>query len=952
MKKLSILAVLTASMLIPSQMKAQQQMPQLPLDTAVIFGKLPNGLTYYIRHNEEPRERAYFYIAQRVGSVQEEEDQRGLAHFLEHMCFNGTTHFPGNNIVKYCESIGVKFGNNLNAYTSTDETVYNIDDVPVNDNNIDSCLLILRDWSDGLLLLPEEIDKERGVIHEEWRMRTSAQMRILNRNLETLYPNSRYGKRMPIGLMSVVDNFEPQTLRDYYEKWYRPDLQGIIVVGDFDAKDMEKRIQKTFGDVEMPENPAEFKRFDVPATTEPIYVIDKDKEMERTIIEVMFKTPAIPYEMNNTTAAIAQSFLRGIIGRALSARLAELARKDDCPFAAADCGFDNYLLAKTEDCFVGAIIPKEGRDKEALTMLMQEIERARRFGITGTEIFRARQQIMSSVERSYDNRDKQYSSYYVNKAVRHFIDNRSYPGLEAEYELYKQIDQQLDQMGVQIFSQMMAQAAASIDTNFVFLAMYPDKEGLTLPTADEMKQVIADVRKAKLEPYVDNVKNEPLISKLPKKGKIKKESQADFGYKMWELANGARVFFKQTDFSNTEVRMLAISWGGNATITDPALLPTIKTFNGVIGSTGLGNFTTTELSKKLAGKQVSLSPSLSTYQEYLSGNSTPKDLRTLFELIYMRFQEPANDVDGFNSYIARMRTSLENAEKDPMNAFNDSINASIYDHNPRQMDIKLGDLDKIKYDDARRIYSERFKSAGDFDFIFTGAFNTDSLRLFVEQYIASLPGVKKREPRPTEQIETYHQGTVTNRFERTMETPQAWFYQFWHGERKFNQAEQIAANAYGSILRQRYTKTIREEKGFAYSVSASAGLGRGVKDGLYVEIYCPFTPVKCDSVAMLVRQSIDDIAANGVTAEELSNFKLFQKKQFDNNQRQNGYWAGLIEDKLEWDIDGRTEYEAILEKLSSDDIRNFVKDVILPANNCITIIMLPDDFTEKELHER
>ncbi len=949
MKQLTLIAAIAASMLMPSQMKAQQ-VPQLPLDTAVVFGKLPNGLTYYIRHNEEPRERVYFYIAQRVGSVQEEEDQRGLAHFLEHMCFNGTTHFPGDSIVKYCESIGVKFGNNLNAYTSTDETVYNIDDVPVNDNNIDSCLLILRDWSDGLLLLPNEIDKERGVIHEEWRMRTSPQMRILNRNLETLYPNSRYGKRMPIGLMSVVDNFEPQTLRNYYEKWYRPDLQGIIVVGDIDAKDVEKRIQKLFGDVQMPENPAKFERFNVPSTPEPIYVIDKDKEMDRTIIELIYKTPALPYEMCNTTTYYVQSFVRSIVEIALNARLAELARKDDCPFAVAECYFDNYLLAKTEECFIGATIPKEGRDKEAVALLMQEIERARRFGITGTEAFRARQDIMSSAERRYDNRDKQYSSYFVNKAVRHFLSNRPYPGIAAEYDLYKSLDEQLG--NTNIYSQLMAGAAASIDTNFVFLAMYPDKEGLELPTVDEMKKIITDARAAEVEPFVDNVKDEPLIAKLPKKGTIKKESPSDFGYTMWTLSNGARVFFKQTDFSNTEVRMVATSWGGNATIKDPAMLPTIKTFNSVIGSTGLGNFTTTELDKKLAGKQVSLRPSLSTYQEYLSGSSTPKDMRTLFELIYMRFQEPANDVDGFNSCMARMRTSLENAAKDPMTAFSDSINATLYDHNPRQMDIKIEDLDKVKYEDIRRIYSERFKSAGDFDFIFTGAFNTDSLRLFVEQYIASLPGVKKREPRATEQLETYHRGPIENRFERTMETPQAWFYQYWHGERKFSPAEQLTANAYGSALRQRYTNIIREEKGFAYSVSASAGTGTGIKEGFMVEIYCPFTPAKCDSVSMLVRQSIDDIAANGVTAEELNSFKLYQKKQFDNNQRQNGYWSNLIENKIEWNVDGYSVFEANLEKLSSDDIRNFVKDVILPANNCITVIMLPDDFTEKELHER
>lgn len=938
--------ILSAGAMLASMALAAQQ---LPLDTAVVFGKLPNGLTYYIRHNEEPRERAYFYIAQRVGSVQEEEEQRGLAHFLEHMCFNGTTHFPGNNIVKYCESIGVKFGNNLNAYTSTDETVYNIDDVPVNDNNIDSCLLILRDWSDGLLLLPEEIDKERGVIHEEWRMRTSATMRILNRNLETLYPNSRYGKRMPIGLMSVVDNFAPQTLRDYYEKWYRPDLQGIIVVGDFDAKDMEKRIQKTFGDVEMPENPAPFERFDVPMTPEPIYVIDKDKEMQRTIIEVMFKLPALSFEAKNTTTAFVMNFAWSVVDNALNARLAELAQKEDCPFTAAECYRDNYLLASTEDCFVAAVVPKEGRDKEALGMLMREIERARRHGLTGGEVFRAKEEILSQKERQYDNRDKQRSNYYVNKAVRHFLDNNAYPGIEKEYEFYKMISQQLN---VTMFSQMIANAAHSIDTNFVVLALYPDKEGLVIPTIDEMKQLVADARTADVEPYVDKVKDEPLISKLPKKGKIVKEQPALYGYTMWTLSNGARMFFKQTDFSNTEVLFGAHSWGGYVTSLDANMIPNYNLFNGVISATGLGNFTNTELNKKLAGKQASMSSNLGTYQESLSGSSTPKDMRTMFELAFLKFQQPTNDVDGFNSYIARMRTSLENAEKDPMNAFNDSINTTLFDRNPYCMSTKLADLDKVNYEQIRQLYSERFKSAGDFDFFVTGAFNIDSLRLFTEQYIASLPKAKKRELRATEQIETYHQGPITNRFERKMETPQAYLFQYWHGEHKYNEKEQLAANALGSVLRTRYIKSIREEKGFAYSVSASANLGTGIIEGIELQISCPFTPSKCDSVIMLIREELDNIAANGVTDEELNNFRLYQQKNYANQQRMNGYWSSQIINNIKWGYDTHTNFEKNINSLTSDDIRNFLKDVVLSANNCITVIILPDDFTEKELGEQ
>ncbi len=943
MKNFCAIAVATASMFVSSNLMAQQ-MQQLPLDTAVVYGKLDNGLTYYIRHNEEPRQRANFYIAQKVGSVQEEESQRGLAHFLEHMCFNGTEHFPGDSIKKYCENIGVKFGANLNAYTSTDETVYNIDDVPVTSDHIDSCLLILRDWSDGLLLLPEEIDKERGVIHEEWRMRTSASHRILNRNLETLYPGSRYGKRMTIGLMSVVDNFEPQVLRDYYEKWYRPDLQGIIVVGDIDVKDVEARIKKLFGDVKMPENPAPFERFEVPNTSEPIYVIDKDKELQRTSIEIMFKTDPLPLEMNNTALFYAQNFAWSAISHVINTRLDELTQQPDCPFIGAQCGIEEYVLSKTKECFYGYVIPKEGKDKEAVNLLVKEIERARRFGLTGTEVYRAHESILSSKETQYNNRDKQYNSYYVNKSVRNFLDNAPFPGIETEYELYKTFAQQYT---AEVYSSLLASVTASVDSNFVLLGMYPDKEELAIPTIDDMKEAVTSARNAELEPYVDNVKDEPLIPNLPKKGKITKEQPADFGYTMWTLSNGARVFYKQTDFSNTQIIMSAQSWGGECTISND-YIPTIQVFSTVLSYTGLGNFTSTELQKKLAGKQANVSSYLDTYEEGLSGSSTPKDLRTLFELTYLKFQEPANDTNGYNSCMAMIRTSLENAEKNPMNSFNDSINATLYDHNPRFSRIKVADLDKVKYEDIRRIYKERFQSAGDFDFYFAGAFDVDSLRLYTEQYLASLPGLKKREARTTEQLETYHQGPVTNKFERKMETPQAYFWQYWHGERQFTEKGQLTANCFGSILSQRYIKTIREDAGFAYSVSASAGMGRGIKEGFMLEIQCPFTPAKCDSVELLVRECIDDIAKNGVTETELNDFKQYQLKNFASNQRYNNYWNNIIVNKITWNIDQNTDFENRVNSITSDDIKAFVNDNVLKANNCITVIILPEDLTETE----
>ncbi len=943
MKKLCTIAALAVGLFAPAMLDAQQ-MQQLPLDTAVVYGRLDNGLTYYIRHNELPRERVNFYIAQKVGSVQEEEDQRGLAHFLEHMCFNGSEHYPSGEIVKYCESIGVKFGANLNAYTSTDETVYNIDDVPVSGSNIDSCLLILRDWSDGLSLLPEEIDKERGVIHEEWRMRTSAQMRILNRNLESLYPGSRYGKRMPIGLMSVVDNFEPQVLRDYYEKWYRPDLQGVVIVGDIDVKDMEARVKSMFSDIKMPENPAPFEYYDVPNNAEPIYVVDKDKEMTNIIMQLMFKTDPLPIEQNNTMMRYANDFAWSVIANVLNARLSELAQKPDCPFIDAQCCLDEYLLSKTKSCFATAVVPKEGHDKEALSVLVKEVERARRFGLTETEVSRAHETIVNGKESQYNNRDKQYNSFYTGKCVRNFIDNVAFPGIDTEYEIIKMLAQQYN---AEVYSLLLANVTASIDSNFVFLAEYPEKDGLVVPTADELKEVIVNAHNAELEAYVDNVKEEPLIPNLPKKGKITKEQPADFGYTMWTLSNGARVFYKQTDFNNSQVVMSATSWGGDCTLSND-YIPAIQLFNTVISYTGLGNFTRVELQKKLAGKRASVGSSLGTYDESLSGNSTPKDLRTLFELTYLKFQEPANDTNGFNSCMAMARTSLENVEKNPMNALNDSINATYYDHNPRFMQIKVGDVDKVKYEDIRRIYKERFKSAGDFDFFFTGAFDVDSLRLFTEQYIASLPGVKKRESLATEQLETYHQGSITNKFERKMETPQAYLWQHWHGERQYTEKEHNVVNCMGSILSMRYLKKIREEAGFAYSVSASAGMGRGVKEGFGLEIQCPFTPAKCDSVVLLVRECIDDIAKNGVTDNELNDYKQFQLKDYADAQRQNGYWSGLIVDKIKWNMDQHTDFENRINSITSDDIKAFINDGLLKANNCITVIILPEDLAEKE----
>jgi zinc protease len=440
MKTKKFFAVLLLTVVGTVTMVAQMQMPQIPVDPDVRIGKLDNGLTYYIRHNNWPENRAEFYIAQKVGSIQEDDNQRGLAHFLEHMAFNGSKHFKGNDLLRWCESIGVKFGTDLNAYTSIDQTVYNISNVPTTRESIvDSCLMILWDWADGLLLEQEEIEKERGVIHEEWRLRTSAQMRMIERDLPKLYPGSKYGYRMPIGLMEIIDNFERPFLQAYYEKWYRPDNQGIIVVGDVDVDKVEQKIKTMFSQIAKPgPDAAKLEAVDVPDNAEPIVVIDKDKEQRIDMVEVMFKHEAIPDSVKGSLEYLVANYLKNVALGMLNSRLNELGEKPDCPYLQAGVGDGTYLLSKPKDAFDLSIVPKEGQMNAAVKAVITEARRAAEFGFTATEYGRSKANTLSSLDKQYSNKDKRYNSQFVNQYVQHFLSNEPIPSIDDYYQLMKQ----------------------------------------------------------------------------------------------------------------------------------------------------------------------------------------------------------------------------------------------------------------------------------------------------------------------------------------------------------------------------------------------------------------------------------------------------------------------------------------------------------------------------------
>ena len=528
-----------AAMTMMAAPAVAQQMPPIPVDPDVRIGKLDNGLTYYIRHNDYKKDRADFYIAQKVGSILEEDDQRGLAHFLEHMCFNGTEHFEGNNLISYLETIGVKFGANLNAYTGVDETVYNISDVPVvRESIVDSCLLILSDWADGLTLDPEEIDKERGVIHEEWRTRSSAMMRMYETSLPEIYQGCRYGYRLPIGTMEVVDNFPYQALRDYYEKWYRPDQQGIIVVGDIDVDKVEAKIKELFSPIEMPADPAERIYYPVPDNIEPIVVVNKDKEMQNYQIELYHKHAAVPAEAKTDVSYLFYNYMLSMAEDMINARFIELTTKPGSPCMYAMSSDDNFILAKTAQSFTTYGMSDAAGLDSTMAMLVRETERVRRHGFTASEYDRARNEYLSLLEKAYNNRDKQENEYYVKQYQLNFLDGEPIPSIEDEYNMMKQY---AGMIPVEAVNQLMPALIA--DTNVVVIVSCPEKEGMRIPTKDELLGVINATLAEDIAPYVDSTPTEPLMSEeqMPAGGTIVDEKDGVFGSKVLTLSNGIKV---------------------------------------------------------------------------------------------------------------------------------------------------------------------------------------------------------------------------------------------------------------------------------------------------------------------------------------------------------------------------------------------------------------------------
>ena len=919
----------------------QMQFPPLPVDKNVRIGQLDNGLTYYIRHNKLPENRAEFYIAQKVGSILEEPQQRGLAHFLEHMAFNGTKNFPGDDkglgVIPWCETVGIKFGTNLNAYTSIDETVYNISNAPIDRTGVlDSCLLILHDWSNYILLKDDEIDKERGVIREEWRSRNSGMLRVYTDLLPTIYQGDKYADCMPIGSIDVINNFPYKDIRDYYHKWYRPDLQGIVIVGDIDVDTVEAKLKAVFADVQKPVNPAERTYYPVADNKEPIVAIGTDKEVDDPSIEIYFKQDATPDSEKNNVGYLASQYMTSMISSMLNARLSELVQSANPPFTRASSYYSDFFVAKTKEAFALSASSKADGIETALKTLLQETERARRFGFTESEYARARANYLQSLESAYNEREKTKHGSYVREYVQNFLNGEPIPGIEAEYAMMNQLAPNIP---LQAMNMVMQQLVP--DSNQVVIIAGPAKEGLKYPTKEEVISLLKGMKDLDLQAYVDKVSDEPLMKEAPKGGKIISEKEGDiYGSTKLVLSNGVTVYVKKTDFKADEIRMKGTSLGGKSIFPDKDAL-NFAVMDNVIAVGGLGNFSQVDLTKVLAGKKVSVNAGLGATTENVFGTCSPKDFETMMQLTYLTFTAPRKDAEAFESFKNRMKAQLESAQANPLSSINDSLQKAMYNNHPRVVMMKPEMVDQIDYDRILEMYNDRFKDASDFTFYFVGNIDLETAKPLIAEYLGALPAINRKETFKDTKM-SIRKGVYKNEYAKEQQTPTATIVFLYSGKAPYTLKNDILLSFATQVLDMVYTEEVREKEGGTYGVNCYGDLQKYPKEQLLLQIVFQTDPAKKDKLAGIVVDELKKLAAEGPSDVHLQKVKEYMLKKYADNQKENGYWMNNLNDYFYYGMDMTEGYTDIVNSITAKDIQKFVSDLLKQGNEIEVTMTVPN----------
>lgn len=914
------------------------QQGKIDNDNTIRKGILPNGMTYYIRHNAQTKGVADFYIAQKVGSILEEKRQRGLAHFLEHMAFNGTKHFPGNTlqpgIVAWCESVGIKFGANLNAYTSVDQTVYNISAAPVTrEGVIDSCLLILNDWSHELLLTDKEIDKERGVIEEEWRTRRSgmAMQRLSEQAMPIIYAGTKYSDCMPIGNIDIVRTFPYNDLRDYYSKWYRPDLQAIIVVGDINEDKIEEKIKKLFAKIPLPQNPAHRIYYPIGNNEKMILYTATDKEQPTVNFTLYMKRDVTPKQERNTIQNYADDYKTNILRMAINDRLEELSRTKNAPFISASVRSGNFFLASTKDAFELSGVLKEGKALEAIQLLVGEVERARANGITIDELKRGKAEMLSYAENDYNDRSNRRNGEFVEQCVQNFLEETPIIEPEKELEIVRKLDKTVTIDDVNALAKTII-----TNQNQVVTMFGPDKNTFKMPTNSSIENAILKAQKQHYTPYkTQNTLTERLITKLPKPGSIISERTYKYGYTEFTLSNGLKVYVRPTNFEPDEVNLKLFSLGGKNIYPDSEM-PNLTYLMAGATIGGVAQYNDLTLEKMLAGKTATVTPFIDNDTRGMAGTSNVKDTKTLLELVYLYFTQPRKDPQAFKNLMEQQQEFLTNAHVNPMLAYNDTLHKVAYATN-RMESMNKEQLKRVNYNRIMHIYKELFANAANFKLILTGNININKLKPLLCQYIATLPSNNTKET-----IGTYEpklvDGKKTYVFHKKQTTPTAITTIVIKGKMEYNNRNELLMDAIGQLLRIVYTEKVREDKGGTYSVQVSGNLQHHPNDEALLRIAFQTDPQKYNDLIPIVYKELEKMATEGPSQQDLDKVKAYELKVYNQVLRMNNYWEYVLYTDLYNGIDVDTDFRYIVENMTCDDIRTILRN-LLNQNNCIEVTM-------------
>jgi zinc protease len=945
MKLLSVLAFAAALLPVSGQEKAAVNPPQtaaldqtLPVDPQITIGKLSNGLRYYIRANQTPENRAELRLVVNAGSVLEDEDQLGLAHFVEHMAFNGTKRFAKDEIVKFMESIGMRFGPSLNAFTSFDETVYMLQ-VPTDKPEVlNKAFMILEDWAHNLSFDPKEIDKERGVIVEEWRLGRGADARMQDTQLPVLLKGSRYAERLPIGKKEVIESFKHDALKRFYADWYRPDLMAVIAVGDFDKSAVESLIREGFASLPPISTPRLRPTYAVPDHPETLYTVATDKEATMTTVAVYNKLPLHdPAPVGAYREEIVQQLYTGMLNR----RFSELAQKPDPPFMGAGAGLG--LFVRSKEAYTLNAMVKEGGIDRGLDALFTESNRVSRFGFTPSELERQKRDVMRSYERMFAEKDKRQSASFAAEYARNFTQQEPIPGITYEYELCKRF---LPGITLDEINKLGKNWAG--DASRVVLVSAPQKEGVAVPDGTKLAAVIKTANGKEVSPYVDTAGDQPLLEKPPAPGRILKTTEKEaYGITEWELSNGVKVVLKPTNNKQDEIVFRATSPGGTSLASDKDFL-SASVAAQIIASGGLGNFNAIELRKILSGKVALARPVISDLEEGISGSASPKDLETMFQLIYLTFTQPRADPTIFGVLTAQMKTILANQKASPDYAFNEMLQTTLSQNHYRARPMTPEMVDEWNLEKAFAFYKDRFADASDFTFVFVGSFDTGMMKPLVEQYLGALPATHRNETWKDVGIRP-PKGVVQKTVQKGLE-PQSQSAIVFTGPFKYTQEQRIAIRSLSLVLETKLRETLREELGGTYGANVGFNYTKFPEERYTFTINFGCNPERTEELVKAVFREIENIKVNGPTEKQVNDAREAQLRDLETNMKLNNYLLTQIYFKYQQNEDLKDffslpeHYKKLSAAMIHDAARNY-----LNTGNYVQVTLFPEKAKETRI---